>query len=188
MSQDFEREDSWRQRVELSLVVFLRSDIYAYLQRTAREPDKIPTQVLSWGNRDLLLRLVEERFLAVRPPGTSADELWERFFCASVKETETREYLLSHVLPRPRDMVYLCNAAVTSAVNSRHDIIEEAAILAAEASYSQFAYEALLVENGITVQQLDDVLLEFMASDSVLRDSAVRAYLSVAGVGNDLAA
>jgi hypothetical protein len=188
VSQDFEREDSWRQRVELSLVVFLRSDIYAYLQRTAREPDKIPTQVLSWANRDLLLRLIEERFLAVRPPGTSADELWERFFCASVKETETREYLLSRVLPRPRDMVYLCNAAVTSAVNSRHDIIEEADILAAEANYSQFAYEALLVENGITVQQLDDVLLEFVASDSVLPESAVRAYLSVAGVGNDLAA
>lgn len=70
LSQDFNREDSWRQRVELSLVVFLRSDIYAYLRRTAREPDKIPTQVLSWSDQDLLLRMLEERFLAVRPPNT----------------------------------------------------------------------------------------------------------------------
>jgi hypothetical protein len=62
VSQDFEREDSWRQRIELSLVVFLRSDIYAYLQRAAREPDKIPSQVLSWTNREMLLRLIEERF------------------------------------------------------------------------------------------------------------------------------
>ena len=45
-----------------------------------------------------------------------------------------------------------------------------------------FAYEALLVENGITVAQLDDVLLEFMASDSVLPASAVRANLTLAGV------
>lgn len=49
-------------------------------------------------------------------------------------------------------------------------------------NYSQFAYEALLVENGITVKQLDSVLLEFMASDSILPASAVRANLSVAGI------
>jgi hypothetical protein len=186
ISQDFNREDSWRQRVEISLVVFLRSDIYTYLQRTAREPDKIPTQVLSWSSQDLLLRLLEERFLAVRPPGTAADELWDRFFCTTVKGMNTREYLLSHVLPRPRDMVYICNAAVMSAVNNRHDIVEEDDILSAEMNYSQFAYEALLVENGITVKQLDSVLLEFMASDSVLPASAVRANLNLSGVGKEI--
>lgn len=187
VSQDFNREDSWRQRVELSLVVFIRSDIYAYLQRIAREPDKIPTQVLSWSDRDLLLRLLEERFLAVRPPNTAPEELWERFFCPIVKGLDTRQYLLSHVLPRPRDMVYICNAAIMSAVNSRHEIIQEEDILSAEKNYSQFAYEALLVENGITVDQLDYVLLEFMGSDSVLPASAVRANLTLAGIEADKA-
>ena len=187
LSQDFNREDSWRRRIELSLVVFLRSDIYGYLQRTAREPDKIPTQVLSWSDQELLLRLLEERFLAVRPPRTAPDELWERFFCPTVKGLDTRQYLLSHVLPRPRDMVYICNAAIMSAVNSRHDIIAEEDILSAEKNYSQFAYEALLVENGITVRQLDYVLLEFMDSDSVLPASAVRANLSLAGIESDKA-
>lgn len=187
LSQDFNREDSWRRRIELSLVVFLRSDIYGYLQRTAREPDKIPTQVLSWSDQELLLRLLEERFLAVRPPRTAPDELWERFFCPTVKGLDTRQYLLSHVLPRPRDMVYICNAAIMSAVNSRHDTIAEEDILSAERNYSQFAYEALLVENGITVSQLDNVLLEFMASDSVLPASAVRANLHLAGIEGDKA-
>jgi hypothetical protein len=182
ISQDFNREDSWRQRVELSLVVFLRSDIYSYLQRVAREPDKIPTQIVNWSDNNILLRLIEERFLAVRPPGTSPEELWERFFCKTVKGIDARQYLLSHVLPRPRDMVYLCNAAITSAVNSRHDLIEEGDILSAERNYSQFAYEALLVENGITVKQLDGVLLEFMASDSILPASAVKANLVLAGI------
>jgi hypothetical protein len=182
VSQDFAREDSWRQRVELSLVVFLRSDIYAYIQRVAREPDKIPTQVLSWTDRSLLLRLIEERFLAVRPPQTDPEELWGRFFCPTVMGMETKEYLLSHVLPRPRDMVYLCNAAVMSAVNSRHDIVEEEDIRAAEKTYSQFAYEALLVENGITVQQFEDVLLEFMGSDAVFPSSAARANIRLARI------
>jgi hypothetical protein len=185
ISQDFGREDSWRQRVELSLVIFLRSDIYSYLQRIAREPDKIPTQVVNWSNNQMLLRLIEERFLAIRPSGTSPDELWDRFFCPTVKSIDTRQYLLSHVLPRPRDMVYLCNAAVMSAVNSRHDLVEEDDILSAEMNYSQFAYEALLVENGITVKQLDNVLLEFMASDAILPASAVRANLGIAGIAAD---
>ena len=187
ISQDFNREDSWRQRIELSLVVFLRSDIYAYLQRKAREPDKIPTQVLSWSDQDLLLRLLEERFLAVRPPSTAPDELWERFFCPTVKGLDTRRYLLAHVLPRPRDMVYICNAAIMSAVNSRHEIIEETDILSADRNYSQFAYEALLVENGITVGELDYVLLEFMDSDSILPASAVRANLNLAGIEGEKA-
>ena len=185
ISQDFGREDSWRQRVELSLVIFLRSDIYSYLQRTAREPDKIPTQVVNWSNNKMLLRLIEERFLAVRPLGTSPDELWDRFFCPTVKGIDTRQYLLSHVLPRPRDMVYLCNGAVMSAVNSRHELVEEDDILAAEMNYSQFAYEALLVENGITVKQLNNVLLEFMASDAILPTSSVKANLSIAGIATD---
>lgn len=185
VAQDFDREDSWRQKVELTLVVFLRSDIYAYIQRVAREPDKIPTQILSWSDRRLLLRLIEERFLAVRPPLTAPEELWERFFCATVKDMETRAYLLSRVLPRPRDMVYLCNAAVMAAVNSRNDKVQEADILAAERSYSQFAYEALLVENGITVQQFEDVLLEFMGSDPVIPASAAKAYVELAGIPTD---
>lgn len=187
LSQDFNREDSWRQRVELSLVLFLRSDIYAYLRRTAREPDKIPTQVLSWSDQDLLLRLLEERFLAVRPPNTAPDELWERFFCPTVKGQDTRQYLLSHVLPRPRDMVYICNAAIMSAVNGRHDMVQEEDILSAEMNYSQFAYEALLVENGITVDQLDIVLLEFMDSDAVLPAATVRANLNLLGIEGDKA-
>ena len=81
----------------------------------------------------------------------------------------------------------MCNAAVMAAVNGRHDIVEEDDILAAEMNYSQFAYEALLVENGITVGQLDSVLLEFMDSDSVLPASAVRANLSLAGVEGEKA-
>lgn len=82
-------------------------------------------------------------------------------------------------------MVYLCNAAVMSAVNGRHEIVEEDDILSAEMNYSHFAYEALLVENGITVKQLDSVLLEFMASDSILPASAVKVNLSVAGISSD---
>jgi hypothetical protein len=184
-ARDFEREDHWRQRVELSLVVFLRSDIYTYIQRVAREPDKIPTQVVVWTDLELLLRVIEERFLALRPPRTSTDELWGRFFCQTVSGISAREYIVSRVLPRPRDIVYLCNAAVIAAVNRRHECVEEEDILSAEQNYSQFAFEALLVENGITVEQFEEVLLEFAGADAVLPISEARSSVQLAGISAD---
>ena len=47
----------------VSLALFLRSDIFAYLKQRAREPDKIVASVVEWADNDVLRRVVEERFL-----------------------------------------------------------------------------------------------------------------------------
>jgi putative transposon-encoded protein len=168
VSVEYQKEDFWRDRVSLSLATFLRSDIYAYLQRVAREPDKIPTTILSWNESTQLLRVIEERFLAARPPGTDPEDLWRKFFCAEVGGRPLKEYLGWRVLPRPRDVVYLCNAATISAVNARREQVLEGDFLSAEQTYSQFAFEALLVENGITISQLEDVLFEFAGTTPII--------------------
>jgi hypothetical protein len=175
---EYEKEDFWRDRVSLSLATFLRSDIYAYLQRAAREPDKIPTSMLSWSDPRQLLRVIEERFLAARPEGTDASELWTRFFCGQVGGKPLSEYLTWRVLPRPRDLVYMCNAAVIAAVNARRERVDEEDFLLAEQSYSQFAFEALLVENGITISAFEDVLLEFAGADAIISQSEALAMIS----------
>lgn len=179
---EYEREDFWRDRVSLTLATFLRSDIYAYVRSVAREPDKIPTSGLQWSEPHLLLRVIEERFLAARPEGSSPDQLWSTFFCPEVRGIETKEYILSRVLPRPRDIVYFCNAAVTSAVNQRRDRVEEDDVFRAEKVYSQFAFEALLVENGITLQEFENILYEFAGAMPVLSMSSVYEILRSAGV------
>lgn len=182
VSVEYEKEDFWRDRISLSLATFLRSDIYAHLQRVAREPDKIPANVLSWRDPELLLRVIEERFLAVRPTGTDASQLWTRFFCHEVGGRPVKEYLTWRSLPRPRDIVYLCNAATTAAVNAQHDLVSEKDFLLAEQNYSQWALEALLVENGITITQLENVLFEFAGSPSIVgRSKALANIRSVVG-------
>ena len=40
--------------------------------------------------------------------------------------------------------------------------------LLAEKNYSQFAFEALLVENGITLSELEDVLFEFAGGSAIM--------------------
>jgi hypothetical protein len=185
VATDYEKESYWRDRVSLTLATFLRTDIYSYLQRIAREPDKIPVTYLEWADPNVLVRVIEERFLATRPDGTDPQELWTRFFCPTVKGTPTRDYVLQRVLPRPRDLIYLFNAAVISAVNSRRERVEEEDVLNAEGNYSQFAFEALLVENGLTIMQFEAVLFEFIGLNAVLEVSEAVKAIKTAGVEDD---
>lgn len=183
---DFEKEDYWRARISLTVATFLRSDIYAYVRSVAREPDKLPVSLINWEDPGVLIRVLEERFLAARPEGTDPGELWQRFFCNTVLGTPTRDYLLSRSLPRPRDLIYLCNAAIVAAVNRGHDRVEEEDLLAAERAYSQFAFESLLVENGITITQFQTILYEFLGEPEILTEPDVRTLILRAGIASNL--
>ena len=60
--------------VNLSLTLFLRSDIYAAMIRFARERDKLPIRRVVWEHPELLRRVVQERFMisgAVPERGTA---------------------------------------------------------------------------------------------------------------------
>lgn len=185
VKQDFEREDSWRERISLTVTVFLRSDIFAILHARAREPDKLPVAVVDWEDEDTLLRIIEERFLSARPEGTDPDELWTRFFCAEIDGLTTREYLVRRVLPRPRDLIFLCNAAVNSAVNRGSAGVEVADLRSAEMKYSQFAFESLLVEDGITIDAFQNILFEFISESSIVEETRVRELILRSGITNE---
>jgi hypothetical protein len=161
ITRELRREDP----PTVSLAVFLRSDIFAFVKERAREPDKIVAAAVQWDDAQVLRRVIEARFLATRSEGTNANELWSRYFCPTITGVPTPDYIINNILPRPRDLIYLCNAAVGIAINRGHSRVEEEDVLSAQDSYSQFAFEALLVENGITVEEFEAVLLEFLEVD-----------------------
>jgi hypothetical protein len=145
-------------------------------------PTSCPCLALSGLTMQFLLRIIEERFLAARPENTEPTELWDRFFCPTVGGQPTREYIVERCLPRPRDFIYWCNGAVGIAANRRHERVEEEDVLDGERLYSQFALEALLVENGITMDLLKQVLLEFLGESVVLEEDSVKELIERAGV------
>ena len=159
VERDFRKETAWRESVHVTLAVFLRADIFDEVRKHAREPDKISTLQVEWDDQELLARVIEDRYVA-QHEGSSPEELWLNYFCESVSGRSTREFLLWRSLPRPRDLVYLCNACVLNAINHKNQRIEEADVLAAQEDYSRFAFDALRVE-GATSDELDDVLLQF---------------------------
>ncbi|MBH0247697.1 hypothetical protein I3W98_40645, partial [Streptomyces cavourensis] len=158
IAEDFQKENNRLASVNVTISVFLRSDIYDEVIKEAREPDKINTKRIDWDQPELLKRVMDERYLSVRPADTSPDELWKKFFCAEVEGTPTLDHILSTILPRPRDLVYFCKAAVQNAANARHSAVDENDIREAEKIYSKFAVDALLVEYGSTIGHLEDVI------------------------------
>jgi hypothetical protein len=158
--------------VDITLGVFIRSDIYFRVVSAAREPDKIPAQFLTWPDADLLLQVVEERYIAGRGGSGMGEQLWQRYFDQMTRGVSTRDYMAERVLPRPRDILYLANAAIEGAVRRRRDKVTESDVLEAERQYSQFAFDALLVE-GADVTDLDEILLEFAGLGEILTTSEI---------------
>ena len=183
--RDFERSDHWREAVNLSIVIFLRSDIFTQVIKYAREKDKISYSKISWDDPETLLRVLEERFTASSTKISSPNEVWSRYFCDTVKGIPTRSYLTQYILPRPRDLIYLSKAAIAQAVNRRHTKVEEEDILEAQKKYSQYALDSIVVENSIQVQALEALLYEFVGREEIIDRNDVLAAMEVCNIPHD---
>ena len=181
--RDFDRQDWWRNRVRLTVSIFLRSDIYHYLRTEAREPDKLPLSTVKWDDPSTLLHLLETRYEArSRRPGT---DVWARVFPPSVDGMSTRDFITSTVQPRPRDLVVLANAAIASAIDRGNTVITANDLITARKVYSDYAFDALLVENGVTIPELNDALYSLLGSPSVLTRSDIHILLENAGIPSE---
>jgi len=182
---DFKRSDSRRESINVSLAIFLRSDIFHEVMGMAREPDKIRYSRLSWNDPQLLVRIIEERFIASHEGNVQPAEMWTRYFCPKVRGVDTKEYFLSRILKRPRDLVLFVKAAISTAVNRGHVRVDESDVIEGEKQYSQYALDSILVENEITTATLEAVLYEFVGRGPYHMESEVYRVLSQAGVSEN---
>ena len=182
IGDEINRGDRDLPRTRFNSAIFLRSDIFERVALAAREPDKLSYSRIRWDDPELLLRVIEERYVASHGCGSDPAAMWRKYFCPQTRGIPTREYLTSRILKRPRDIVYLVKAAVSFAVNRKHDRVEERDILDGEKEYSQYALDSILVENGISIPQLEAVLFEFIGAASVLDEGQVRTLIAKAAV------
>lgn len=182
ISQEFQKEDYWRKPVDLSLTLFLRSDIHAAIIRFARERDKLPVRRMTWNDPELLHRVVEVRFVESGADVVRPEQIWERYFPSSVKGVQLFQYLSEVVLPRPRDLIYLIKTALQLAVSRGHLRIEENDIISAEQQYSRFALDSLLVETGSRISRMEDLIYEFAGMPEIITAGQIKAAMDTAGL------
>lgn len=180
----YQRGGLKRPRINLTLLVFLRSDIFSHILATAREADKIACNRMDWNDPVLLQRVVEERFCASLDGQVAASEIWERFFPPSVCEMPTKDYIVSRIIPRPRDVIYLCKSALSEAINHKHTRIEVDDLLQAEQDYSGHAFTSLLAETETRFPDMEKVVYEFVGQPAVVTREQIAQFLEKAEVAD----
>jgi hypothetical protein len=185
IAADFNKQGLRKQKVKLSLIIFLRTDIFSHVLRNAREGDKLAATHIYWDDPILLQRVVEERFNSSLGTQKLPDEIWTEFFVDRVKGTVTRDYITSCVLPRPRDVIYLCKAALSNALNHGHNRIEEDDLLAAEKVYSDFVFRSLQAELLTDFNNIGDILVRFVGESEILTRDEVLRLISITGLTDD---
>jgi len=174
---DFQKSSSKLQPVNLSIIIFLRSDIFQQVLNLAPEKDKLNFSRIVWDDSEVLLNVLEQRFLSSNPNLVSPSEIWSKYFCSTVMGISTRDYLIQQVLPRPRDLIYLVKYALTLAVNRHHSVITERDIIDSQKQYSQYALDSLDAENGIQLAYFKELLYEFIGAPEIIERKEILGFM-----------
>lgn len=124
------------------VIVFLRSDIYQYLQFNDKNKIGIDIEYLDW-NEDGLVDVAAARI--ARSLGVSREQAWDVVVSQiRMRQRATiRSYILKRTMLRPRDMVAFCIHCQDVAVREGHGLIETNDVYEAEERYSQHVYNEL---------------------------------------------
>ncbi|WP_240515287.1 MULTISPECIES: nucleotide-binding protein [Bacillus cereus group] len=184
ITAEFHRSTYKHVSVNLSLIVFLRSDIFSRIMSYAPERDKIPIKHLTWSEPRLLFRIIENRIDYSSNSVSSPEELWGKYFCEKVDGLPLKDYIEKLIIPRPRDIIFLFKSALQEAVNRGHTLVEDEDFKSAERSYSEYALQSLFPENGNRVEDLESILYEFAGENSIINQEELEECLQRNSVQN----
>ena len=181
ISKELKGSPSKPNNFHFNLIVFLRSDIFRYILQFAREPDKIEYYNLRWDDAEVLMRIVDKRVELLSTNKKKAN-FWETYVTNTVEGIPTKDYIMSCIIPRPRDLIYFINSAKSIAVRRGHNIIQETDLLAAHKDYSNWIFKSILVENGVTVHQMHTFLYNVMGESSILSKEKIEELMKASQI------
>jgi len=141
------------------IAVFLRSDIFDYLQFDNQDHYWTHIELITWTADDLkkLLALRIRNSTSVR--ARDVNSIWESVFPTRIGQQESFEFVASYTLMRPRDFILLCALCRDGAQNRNASSIEEKDIRKALTEYSRRQVEGLTSEYRFQYPFLQALLL-----------------------------
>jgi len=182
LGDDFLPRGTHQSGVNVTLSLFVRSDIFFRVLSIAREPDKIRYSRMTWSDPELLIRVVEDRIAAAQGGAIEPRDIWEKFVVPEVCGIPARQYFLSKVMPRPRDLLFFFKEAVNTAINRKHIRVEEADIRDAERRYSQFVLNSLTVESWFEVSDFEKLMYPFLGGKQLMTQSELENAFAAADI------
>ena len=132
---------------DFRFVVFLRNDVFELMVSGTPDKGKVAVIRIDWTDRVKLKQVIQFRLQASLVERVqNFNELWQRFFTATVAGKDSFEFFVDHCLMRPRFLIQIIEFAIATAINRGHEkVVEEDCIDAVrEHSYSiltDFAHE-----------------------------------------------
>lgn len=167
----------------VSCIVFLRSDIYEQLQFFDKDKLRGDEEAILWTKETLPELVLARAQTSTGNLTMTADQLWSRYFPARIHHMPTVEFILSHTLMRPRDVIQLCNLCTDLARRENSSSVLEKHILQALDVYSSWKLNDLIGEYRVSYPFLNDLLLLFTNISFVLpRKRLEEMYGRVQGV------
>ncbi len=171
--KDFTTENNGGKKYSFHLTIFLRSDIFKYVVKYSREPDKIEHTQLFLNTPEVLFRIIEERVVNLSEQEVYPEDLWDKFICDKIEDMGIQDYIFNRIITRPRDIIYFFIKSKESAVLKGHSKIEEDDVKYGYSEYSNWVFKSMLVENGITIKQMEDFMYELFGSNQILNKETI---------------
>lgn len=129
-------------RVAAPIILFLRSDIFQYLQFNDKNKIGIDIEYLDWSEEGLF-SVASARI--ARSLNCDRESAWGRAFSSKRmrQRANIRSYILKRTMLRPRDIVAFCTHCRNVAVKAGHSVVETDDVYSAEDAYSQHVYNEL---------------------------------------------
>ena len=145
----------------LKVVLFLREDIYDVLAQYDEDLPKRDILRMEWTTANLKHLVAERIAIQADQPNDNDEETWQAIFPEPVKNMPAVDYILSRSLPRPRDVINLCQKAIDQAQRNGHSYVTAEDVLDGEVQFSASLFDAVSSEFKGLYPHLEDVLIEY---------------------------
>ena len=158
----------------LSMLVFVRSDIFGSMLDIEQEPDRIPHDTLQWEDVDSLLDLVARRMDKSVP---EQHLYWTDLLDEDLPYELLKRFIHSSLLYRPRDIIFFFSRVLFHADRRRAKTIERRDLRQALNDYSEYAFKALAAEWCPQIPDVEYLLISFLGSSSTLTHDELESHL-----------
>jgi hypothetical protein len=153
--------DKIRATIKVSVLIFLRGDVFRVVLARAREPDKLIYTQIYWPNVDSLLKVIEKRI--VTSLGKTEGEVfkWQDYLEPGFTLKTMKEILENNILLRPRDIICYFQNAIYQARSRGTKYVTKRDFSSAMRDYSEYALRSLAAESQPYIPDMTDLLFEF---------------------------
>ena len=165
-----------------SILLFLRTDIFASILQESDEPDKIEHRPVFWEDGDALLNLINMRILSSLREDLDGVLNWNDLLEPGFSFDAMKQVIETSLLRRPRDIIYYFGRVFFNANRRKATKLAKRDFDGAMRDYSEYALQALGSEWSPHIPELEDTLLEFLGGTHDITYGELHSRLTSSGV------